>query len=65
MQQSFSAIPRSSLLKVVGIGVMILVMLIPMSMTRGVIQDRQAVNLEAQTDIMNAWATNSSLGARF
>ena len=44
---------------------MILVMLIPMSMTRGVIQDRQAVNLEAQTDIMNAWATNSSLGARF
>ena len=62
MQQPFSAIPRSSLLKVVGIGVMILVMLIPMSMTRGVIQDRQTVNLEAQGDIMNAWGQQQLVG---
>ena len=63
MQQSFSAIPRSSLLKVVGIGVMILVMLIPMSMTRGVIQDRQVVNLAAQVDIMNAWGQQQLIGS--
>jgi len=63
MQQPFSAIPRSSLIKVVGIGVMILVMLIPMSMTRGVIHDRQAINLEAQVDIMNAWGQQQLVGS--
>jgi len=62
MQQSFGAIPRSSLLKVAGIGIMILVMLIPMSMTRSVIHERQSVNLAAQADIENAWGHRQIVG---
>lgn len=55
MQQQLSVLRRSSMLKVAGIGVLILVMLIPMSMTRGVIADRTSFSQAARMDIMRSW----------
>jgi len=55
MQQQFSALRRSSMLKVAGIGILILVMLIPMAMTRGVIHDRSSISHQARLDIMRSW----------
>lgn len=62
MQQPFGTLRRSSMLKVAGIGVLILVMLIPMSMTRGVVQDRQHMSAIAHQDIMTSWGQRQTLG---
>lgn len=55
MQQQLSALRRSSLVKVAGIGVLILVLLIPLAMTRDVIHDRSRVHDEAKNEIMRSW----------
>ena len=48
-------IKHSSLLKAGSIGFLILVLLIPLAMTRGLIDDRIAVGEVAQADIQRAW----------
>ena len=50
-----SQLRNSSLLKVGGIGFLILVLLIPLAMTRGLIDDRISVGETAQADIQRAW----------
>ncbi|MDH3439220.1 MAG: cell envelope integrity protein CreD, partial [Gammaproteobacteria bacterium] len=55
MQQQISALRRSSLVKVAGIGILILVLLIPLAMTRDVIHDRSRVHQEARSEIMRSW----------
>ena len=55
MQQQLSALRRSSLVKVAGIGILILVLLIPLAMTRDVIHDRSRVHEEARGEIMRSW----------
>jgi len=62
MQQPFSALRHSSMVKVAGIGFLILIMLIPMSMTRGVIHDRLGVSLDARRDIMHSWGGEQLIG---
>ena len=46
---------HSSLLKVGSIGFLILILLIPLAMTRGLIEDRISVGATAQADIQRAW----------
>ncbi|MGI9261654.1 MAG: cell envelope integrity protein CreD [Woeseiaceae bacterium] len=55
MQQQLSALRRSSLVKVAGIGILILVLLIPLAMTRDVIHDRSRVHDQAKNEIMRSW----------
>lgn len=62
MQQRIGALRHSSMAKVVGIGFLVLLMLIPMSMTRGVILDRQAVSMDARHDIMRSWGGEQLIG---
>ena len=62
MQQSLGALRHSSMLKVVGIGALIIVMLIPLSMTRGVIGDRERVSADAHRDIMTTWGQRQLVG---
>jgi len=61
MQPVLSAVRRSSLLKVAGIAILVLLMLIPMAMTRGVIHDRSSVNSEARYEIMRSWGNEQTL----
>lgn len=62
MQQKIGALKRSSMLKVVGIAILILVMLIPMAMTRGVIHDRSSIRDAAHRDIMRSWGEEQTVG---
>ena len=59
---SISELRASVSLKVIAIGVLILIMLIPVAMIRGVISDREAVGLDAQNDIMQAWGHPQLIG---
>ncbi len=46
---------RSASAKAATIAILILVLLIPIGMIKGVIDDRRAIGLEAQRDIMRSW----------
>ena len=46
---------RSASIKAATIAILILVLLIPIGMIKGVIDDRRMIGLEAQTDIMHSW----------
>ena len=59
---SFSELRASVSLKVVVIGVLILLLLIPVAMIRSVIDDREAVGFEAQNDIMRSWGGEQVIG---
>ena len=50
-----SQLKHSSMLKVGSIGFLVLVLLIPLAMTRGLIDDRIAVSDTAKADIQRAW----------
>ena len=64
--QSVLANARNSVsLKVVFIGFLILVMLIPVSMIQGVIHDRTQVSLDAQRDVMRSWGEMQRVAAPF
>lgn len=46
---------RSASIKAATIAILILVLLIPIGMIKGVIDDRRVIGLEAQSDIMRSW----------
>ncbi len=53
---SFRAyVHRSASVKAATIAILILVLLIPIGMIKGVIDDRRMIGLEAQGDIMRSW----------
>jgi len=55
MQLSIPNVGRSASIKVLTIGVLILVLLIPMSMIKSVVRDRDSVHRHARSDIMRSW----------
>ena len=55
MQLSIPNVRRSASIKALTIGLLILVLLIPMSMIKGVVHDRDRVHQHARADIMRAW----------
>lgn len=55
MQQIISGLRRSASIKTATIGFLILLLLIPVSMIRGVVEDRSQVLFEARNDIMRSW----------
>ena len=57
-----SELRTSVSLKVVTIGFLVLIMLIPVAMIRGVISDREAVGQDARNDIMQAWGHQQLIG---
>jgi inner membrane protein len=62
MINSTSELRTSVSLKVAVIGALILLLLIPVAMIRGVIDDRQAVGAQAQSDIMQSWGGQQEIG---
>jgi inner membrane protein len=58
MQLNLPNVGRSASLKALTIGVLILVLLIPMSMIKGVVHDRQSVHEHARQDIKRAWGND-------
>lgn len=62
MQQLVSGLRQSSSMKVFGIAVLILVLLIPIAMTRGVVHDRIAIARDARHDIMRSWGQPQIVG---
>jgi inner membrane protein len=62
MQAALSRLRRSASLKVVSIGFLVLVLLIPLGMIEGVILDRGAVGQEARSDIMSTWGGTQLVG---
>ena len=62
MQTQFSTFGRSSLVKVAGIGFLILVLLIPLAMTRDVIHDRRSLSNAAKHEIMRSWGGRQVVG---
>jgi inner membrane protein len=55
MQSFTSGLARSTSIKAFVIGVLILILLIPVSMIKGVVHDRNYVHDEARADIMRSW----------
>ena len=55
MTISRQGLSRSTSVKLFVIALLILILLIPMSMIRGVINERKSIGAAAQRDIMNAW----------
>jgi len=62
MMNSITELRTSVSLKVVVIGLLILLLLIPVAMIRGVIDDREAVGRQAQSDIMQSWGGEQEIG---
>lgn len=62
MQISIDSVQRSSSLKILVIGFLVLLMLIPMAMIRDVIVDRQGNALAARQDITRAWGGPQTIG---
>lgn len=62
MNRLTGSITQSSVSRIVIIAILVLVMLIPMAMTRGVIHDRQMVNRAALQDIMRSWGGRQLIG---
>ena len=55
MQQILDGLKRSASIKAFVIGALILILLIPVSMIKGVVRDRIHVHNEARADIMRSW----------
>lgn len=55
MQTAIQGLKRSASVKTLVIGGLILVLLIPMSMIKGVVADRDSVHQQARYDIMRSW----------
>ena len=55
MQGLLSQLQRSSSVKVLTIGFLILVLLIPLQMIKGTIDERSSLNLQAKSDIYRTW----------
>jgi inner membrane protein len=62
MQQLVSGFRRSSTTKVLGIAFLILILLIPIAMTRDVVNDRIAIANTARHDIMRSWGQPQVIG---
>jgi inner membrane protein len=62
MINSITELRTSVSLKVAVIGLLVLLLLIPVAMIRGVIDDREAVSAQAQSDIMRAWGGQQEIG---
>lgn len=62
MQQLVSGLRRSSTVKVLGIAFLILLLLIPVAMTREVVNDRMAFSDSARRDIMHSWGQPQIIG---
>lgn len=61
MQQIISGLRKSASLKAATIGFLILILLIPVSMIDGIVEDRSAVLYEARADIMRSWGGEQTL----
>jgi inner membrane protein len=61
MQQVINGLKRSASIKALVIGLLILILLIPVSMIKGVVHDRIDVHREARADIMRAWGSEQTL----
>ncbi len=55
MQEFISRLPQSASLKVFAIGILILVLLIPLSMIQSVIYEREQMGYTARVDIQRTW----------
>ncbi len=55
MQQLVNGLKSSASIKVLVIGALILILLIPVSMIKGVVHDRIRVHNDARFDIMRSW----------
>ena len=62
MLQLVNGLRQSSSMKVFGIAVLILLLLIPIAMTRGVVHDRIAIARDARHDIMRSWGQPQVVG---
>ena len=62
MSEIFQRLHASVTVKVLFIGFLILLLLIPMGMIEGVIFERNHVYLSAKQDIMNAWGREQTIG---
>lgn len=63
MQDKLRELNRSVSTKVLFIGLMVLVLLIPVSMIKGVINDRQMISSQAESDIMRSWGGQQLIAA--
>ena len=62
-QTALAGARNSSSFKVVFIGILILLLLIPVSMIQGVIHDRTRVSMDAQNDVMRSWGGEQRVAA--
>lgn len=62
MINSFADLRTSVSLKALVIGLLILLLLIPVAMIRGVIGDRVAIGIQAQQDIVQSWGGEQVVG---
>ena len=65
MQSALARARNSVSVKVVFIGVLILLLLIPVSMIQGVIHDRTQVRYQAEQDVMRSWGGAQRIAAPF
>ncbi len=61
MQQIIDGLKRSASMKAFLIGVLILILLIPVAMIKGVVRDRIYVHNQARADIMRSWGCEQLL----
>lgn len=61
MQQVINGLKRSASIKALVIGLLILILLIPVSMIKGVVHDRIDVHDDARADIIRAWGGEQTL----
>ena len=62
MQATINKLRSSSSVKVGVIGLLVLVLLIPVAMIRGVIEDRNAVGEQSRQEIMRSWGQQQIIG---
>ncbi len=62
MQTTINKLRSSSSVKVGAIGFLVLVLLIPVAMIRGVIEDRNAVSEQSRQEIMRSWGQQQIIG---
>jgi len=62
MQTPITPIGRSSIFKVAGIGLLILILLVPLAMTRGVVHERSQLYEQAKYEVMRSWGGRQLLG---
>ncbi|MEE8286169.1 MAG: inner membrane CreD family protein, partial [Gammaproteobacteria bacterium] len=62
MSELFQRLRASVTVKLLFIGFLVLILLIPMGMVKGVIYERNHLYLSAKQDIMNAWGREQTVG---